>query len=199
MLALLEVLNSHGFDFARTTITYDTLARLTEAASNQHVAAFLNSEAAHRNLGTVLNDLALDPDHAALVKSLKARLQGWDILSDALHNTRGGFATALAFIDDLVEDQSSLGVWMHYLAEDPEFLSRLSENPSISGPPPPSIEEACTSHDTFVSYLRALIGVGLTTCVLLYTDGRRHPEVGEKILDIIQLWRLCPGYREVRV
>lgn len=191
-------MDAHGLDFSRDLITYDTLARLNEAAANRQVASFLNCDSFHRSLETSLGGPASDPEYSALASSLKLRLQGWDVLSDALHNTKGAFDIALAFIDNLVEEQSSLGVWAQYLVDDSDLLVRLSENPSMPGSPPVSVEEACTSHDAFVAYLRGFIGITYVVCVFLFADNNRHDQVSERILDVIQLWRVCPGYREVR-
>jgi hypothetical protein len=195
---LLSILDAHGIGFSRSSITYDTLARLNEAAANRQVATFLNSDSFHRSLESSLGDPALDPDYSALASSLKLRLQGWDVLSDALHNTKGAFAIALAFIDNLVEEQSSLGVWTQYLVEDSDFLVRLSENPSMAGSPLLSVEEASASHDAFVAYLRGFIGITFVVCVFLYADSNRRDQVGQRTLGIIRLWRACPGYREAR-
>jgi hypothetical protein len=195
--SLLGLLDTHGLEFSRFSISYDTLARLNEAAANRQIASFLNSASFHRSLDSSLGSPSLDPDYNALASSLKLRLQGWEVLSDALHNTKGTFDIALAFVDNLLEEQSSLGVWAQYLVEDSDFLLRLSENPSMSGSPPLSVEEACTSHEAFVAYVRGFIGITFTVCVFLYADINRHDQISERILDIIRLWRACPGYREV--
>jgi hypothetical protein len=185
--------------FTQSSISYDTIARLNEAAANLNMSTFLNSEPFLRSLDRILGDPTLEADQTALSRSLKLRLHGWNALSDALLNTRGDFKAALAFLADLVEDQSSLGVWLGYLASDSDFLVRLSENPSMSAPPPLSPEDACTSHDTFVSYLRAFIGIAFTICSLLSVNRNESEALSERFLTIIRLWRSYPGYREVYV
>ena len=53
------------------------------------------------------------------------------------------------------------------------------------------------SHDEFISFLRAFIGIGSVLAVYAWSDSLPNDRCRERVLGVVRLWQGVRGYREV--
>ena len=53
------------------------------------------------------------------------------------------------------------------------------------------------SHDEFISFLRAFIGIGSVLAVYAWSDSLPNDRCRERVLGVVRLWQGVGGYREV--
>lgn len=167
----------------------DTYKRLVTAAANPDIARAI--------LAAEIGDGLLQMHGPQLLQ----RVNGWNVLSDALWNTQADFKAARAFLQGISSDQPALGAVLNALVANDDMRERLAENPVD---PDALVHADCerdfTSHDEFVAYLRAWIGVASVITVFSWADsldGSDSDKALGRIAPIIYLWQACPGYREV--
>jgi len=166
----------------------DTLSRLLVAAGNPDIARALSEAQVPERLRA---------EHKA---RLMARIEGWNVLSDALWNTQADFLVARRFLDDIGTDEPSFGVVLHTLINHHELSSRLAENPVLPDTPLVSEkEQEIGSHDEFIAYLRAWLGVASVLSVYAWADSVPVDSGRERALGILNLWQGFKGYREVSI
>lgn len=170
---------------------------LVQATAHGDIANFLDTDAFHQDIATLLADPSFNLSISSAASRLSLRIRGWNVLSDALLNTRADFTTALNFMADLVKDHVDLGVFLMYLSSKHEIVAKLMENPVTFDPPPLSANEAANSHDGFISYFRAFVNMAYVTYVFIWADLQRDDVLLERILCIFRLWQTTEGYREV--
>ncbi|KZV64689.1 hypothetical protein PENSPDRAFT_757048 [Peniophora sp. CONT] len=177
--------------FYASVVEPDTSRRLITAAANPDIARAL--------LVAEIGDGLLHKYGPQLLQ----RVNGWNVLSDALWNTQADFKAARAFLQSITNDpnQAALGAVLHALIANEELRERLAENPAD---PDALVNADCerdfTSHDEFVSYLRAWIGVASVMTVFSWADAVDGPVVKnalQHITTIVYLWQACPGYSEI--
>lgn len=160
-------------------------------------------------LSTSLTEDLLSLQRSALTESgiksaaqrLTRILHGWDALSDALSNTQADFGAASAFLLTVGRDEPTLGAALHALIAHTDLVTRLAENavvPRSLDHPPLLLDGAgAVSHDEFIAFLRAWIGVACVLAVYAWADSVPNGEARERALGILRVWQEAKGYREV--
>jgi len=176
--------------------------RLLDASANVDIARHLRAEwffdLLHklRGLSTANREMQL------AVRRLTARIQGWEVLEDALSNTRADFNAAASVMKDIGSGENSFGIWLESMVTHQDILSKLAENPVLPNPQcPPSLLglSSAVSHDDFIAFVRAYIGVSTVLAVYAWSDSLPNVRCRERALGIIRLWQGVEGYREVIV
>ena len=184
-------------------LTYDTLARLLDAAANVDTARYLDTDRLLEVLLIIQADPNAEEDVRTISRRLISRLKGWRELDDALLNTRADFITATATVADFGREERSLGIWLQTMTAQPDILRKLAENPVLPMAlthPPPLLGQfnASVTHDEFIAFLRAYIGVACVLAVYAWADSVPNSLCQERALAILRLWQGMIGYREVR-
>jgi hypothetical protein len=108
------------------------------------------------------------------VQKLRARLHGWQIFDDALLNTQGDFTQALRMLRDVGTDEPSFGVWLLSMMTHDDIQSRLRDNPVLLQQAYPPLlltnENMRVSHDDFLRFVRAYIGVACVVVLFAWAD-----------------------------
>lgn len=139
----------------------------------------------------------------SLAKQLSSRIEGVSVFEDAISNTQGDFARAAAVLKDIGTSEQSFGIWLASMVTHPDLVDKLAENPtlSVSLQHPPILFKPTAipvSHEEFVAFLRALIGVSCVLAVYAWADSLPEPWCRERTLGILRVWHGVDGYREVR-
>lgn len=134
---------------------------------------------------------------------LYQRIKGWEVLEDSLSNTQAPFSKAVAQIKDIAMDEGPFGIWLENMLLNRDILDRLLENllPEQPLPHPPSFinnSEIC-SHDDFIAFLRAFVGVAAVIAVYAWSDSVPVETCRERAISILRLWQTIDGYKEVRI
>ncbi|KAH9938022.1 uncharacterized protein B0H18DRAFT_1080825 [Fomitopsis serialis] len=179
-----------------------TLIRLRDAATNSDIARHLNNDYFLQTLLTISKDPSADAETRSAATKLMARVQGWVILEDTLSNTQGDFVTAATLLKEIGTEEAALGVWLESMVTHEDVAATLRENPPmpIPLPHPPYLFgslKSSISHDEFVAFLRAVIGVAAVLAVYAFADAWPHTLCRERALAIIRLWQGVDGYREI--
>jgi hypothetical protein len=185
-----------------------TLHFLHEAAANADIARALNRPPILPFLLTLANDLSASTATRKTASALLLRIHGWEILEDAFFNTQADFARAASFLKDAASSAVSLGIILDSLINHPDLVSKLSESSTVwaitHGVSPPRLwadavsQAVPISHDEFLIFLRAFIGIGCTVVTWFWADILPNRACRDRSLSIIRLWQDVPGYREVR-
>jgi hypothetical protein len=142
-------------------------------------------------------------EETRLARKLDTRIRGWRALDDALLNTRGDFNEAASFLANIGTDERSLGIWLETMITHPDLLRKLGENPqppeTILLPPLLSSTAPCPSHDEFIAFVKAYIGVASVMAVYAWADSVPNERCRERSLAILRLWQGTEGYRPVRL
>ena len=146
--------------------------------------------------------LTVDKATRQLARQLLDRLEGVSIFEDAISNTQGDFARAAAVLKDIGSSEQSFGIWLASMVTHHDLVDKLAENPILSVPlqhPPLLFKQNAivVSHDEFVAFLRALIGVSCVLAIYAWADSLPEPLCRERTLGILRLWQDVDGYREV--
>ncbi|KAH9833677.1 uncharacterized protein C8Q71DRAFT_712127 [Rhodofomes roseus] len=178
------------------------LIRLRDAATNADIARHLNSDYFLQTLHTITKDANADPETQSAATKLIARIQGWAVLEDTLSNTQGDFVTAATLLKENGTEEAALGVWLESMITHEDIAATLREIPlmPIPLPHPPYLFgslKSSISHDEFVAFLRAVIGVAAVLAVYAFADAWPHTLCRERALAIIRLWQGVNGYREI--
>jgi len=179
-----------------------TLSRLLDAAANFDIARHLNMEWFLDILHSIQEDRTFSSEAQTLARRLCDRIRSWQVLEDALSNTQADFHTAFDMIKDICREENSFGIWMESMTTHPDILMNLAENPVLpnSQCPHPLLHFSSTvSHDDFITFLRAHIGVSCVLAVYAWSDSLPNARCRERTLGILRLWQGVDGYREVRL
>lgn len=179
-----------------------TLLRLCDAATNADVAQHLSDDIFMQSVHAITKDPTADPPTQSAAAKLLARIQGWAVLQDTLSNTQGDFVTAATLLKDIGTEEAALGIWLESMITHSDIATTLNENPLMPIPlsHPPYLfgnMKSSISHDEFVAFLRAVIGVAAVLAVYAFADAWPHNSCRERALAIIRLWQGVDGYREV--
>ena len=180
-----------------------TLRELIDAVANPDIARSLNTDWFADVLTEVKESAIADRQSRALARELLTHLDGMSMFEDAISNTQGDFSRAAAALKRICSEEQSFGIWLASIVTHQDLLDKLSENPPLSVPLQhlPLLFKSTVipvSHDEFIAFLRALIGV---SCVLaVYAGAASLPEshCRERTLSILGGWPGVNGYREVR-
>ena len=188
--------------FDRSNLDRLTLLDLLDACANSDVARHVGG------LPQVMRALeSLRDGHggAAEVK-LPAKqiidlIRGWDNFEDALTNTQAQFQDATVFLEQITVDEMAFGTWLLAVTTNPRLVDKLSDNPVSMHPlpHPPSLwtSSSTHSHDNFIAFVRAIIGVAAVIAVYAWSDSVPLFETRAKALSLLRLWQNVNGYREV--
>lgn len=180
-----------------------TLRELIDAAANPDIAKALNNDAFLDVLGEVESSITADRQTRMLAQELLAHLDGMSVFEDAVSNTQGDFPRAAATLKRICGQEQSFGIWLAVMVTHQDLLDKLSENPPSSVPLQhlPLLFKSTAvpaSHDEFIAFLRALIGVSCVLAVYAWADSLPESHCRERTLGILRLWHGVDGYREVR-
>ena len=181
-----------------------TLVKLRDAATNADVARYLNNDMFLQSVHAITKNPNADSPTQSAAAKLLARIQSWTVLEDALSNTQGDFVTASTLLKDIGTEEAALGIWLESMITHSDVTTALHENPlmPIPLPHPPYLFgnlKSSISHDEFIAFLRAVIGVAAVLAVYAFADAWPHNSCRERALAIIRLWQGVDGYREVRL
>ncbi|CCM00431.1 uncharacterized protein FIBRA_02463 [Fibroporia radiculosa] len=179
-----------------------TLLRMHDAATNPDIARYLDNDWFLEIVGTIARDPNSDKETQSAAHKLIRRIRGWITLEDVLSNTQGDFISACEMLKDIGTDEQSLGVWLESMITHDNIANMLSENPimPIPLPHPPylfGLLKSSVSHDEFIAFLRAAVGVSAVLAVYAFADAYPHKLCRERALSIIRLWQGVDGYREI--
>jgi hypothetical protein len=180
-----------------------TLLRLLDASTNASIARHLCVPWFLGILSTIESAPAADRATKTAARKLATRLQQWQILEDALSNTQADFHAAASLMKDIGTSEQSFGIWLECMITHPDLLAKLAENPvlPIAHSRPPVLLRSglsAVSHDEFVAFVRAYIGVACVLAVYAWADSLPNDRCRERTLSVLRLWQGVDGYREVR-
>lgn len=179
-----------------------TLYRLTDAAANPDISRHLQTDWFLSALDAITKDMNNDRATRSAARHLLSRIQGSAVVEDALSNTQGDFSRAAEYLADASSQEASFGVWLASFVTHEGLVKKLSENPIIptSTQYPPLLlkrNKPLVSHDEFVAFVRAFIGVACVLAVYAWADSLPDRQCRERVLGILRLWQDVDGYREV--
>lgn len=179
-----------------------TLLRLLDASTSPSISRHLNVPWFFSILSTIEITPAADRETKLAARKLAVRLQQWQILEDALSNTQADFHAAAGLMKDIGTSEQSFGIWLECMTTHPDLLTKLAENPvlPIAHSRPPVLlgsRLSAVSHDEFVSFVRAYIGVASVLAVYAWADSLPNDRCRERTLGVLRLWQGVDGYREV--
>lgn len=152
-------------------------------------------------LDSLAKNVGYDRHIRTLARQLLLRIDGTVVLEDAISNTQGDFTSAATTVKDVTRREMSLGVLLESLVTNPDLVDKLAENPTSLLNPPALFANANTpvSHDEFIAFLRAFIGISCVLAIYAWADSMPDELCRERSLGILRLWQGVDGYREVRV
>ncbi|TFK55651.1 hypothetical protein OE88DRAFT_1716405 [Heliocybe sulcata] len=182
-----------------------TLHRLLTASTNPLIAHYLNTTGFLSLLSTVLADPSIEASTMSAVRKLEARITSWPVLEDALTNTQADFSVATKLLRDIGSDEQSFGIWLACFVTHADLKAKLLENSLVPFPlvHPPALLKgnvaaaAGASHDEFIAFLRAYLGVACVLAVFAWSDSLGSKVCRERALAVIRLWQEVDGYREI--
>ena len=184
------------------TCDEDVLERLLDSAANADIARALNKPWFSELLSSITRSPSHNRDLQLLARQLLTRLEGMHVIEDVLLNTQGAFSTAALTIKDVTSQERSFGTWLASMITHTDLLDKLNENPPLSVPsqyPLPLFKDsqAPVSHEEFITFLRAVLGISSVLAVYAWADSLPHQNCRERALGILRLWQGVDGYREV--
>jgi len=179
-----------------------TLYRLLDASANADIARHLNSEWFLELLSSIRNTFCSSREVQLAASKLAARIQGWHVLEDALSNTQADFNQAACMMKDVGNEERSFGIWLLSMISNVDIVTKLAENPVLpttQAHPPLLLGSSLItiSHDEFISFVRAFIGVCSVISVYAWADSLPNKSCRERSLSVLGLWQTVNGYREV--
>lgn len=188
--------------FDSETLDEPTVLRLLDAATNVDIARHLNNGYFLGLLREVQENSRIDKPTQLAAKRLSTRIRQWQRFEDALSNTRGDFDDASSFLKDIGTEEQSMGIWLESMIIHDDVVAKLAENAVLPVPhsqPPFLLRDTINaiSHDDFVIFVRAYIGVASVLAVWAWADSLGNDVCRERALAILHLWQGVDGYREV--
>ncbi|KAF5392933.1 hypothetical protein D9757_001211 [Collybiopsis confluens] len=208
-LALCQAIEPNNV-FDAQSFDEDTLLNLLDASANADIARFLNTDTFLTTLTefqSSTNPVQTTPAKQ-VAQRLDARLRAWDIFEDALLNTMADFTAATAMLRDIGSGEQSLGSFLASMTGHEDLVTKLAENPTfakaISGVQTGLLVKGrgsspvgAMSHDGFIAFVRAFIGVASVLVVWAWSDSLGNDVCRERALGMIRLWQNADGYRDI--
>lgn len=178
-----------------------TLLYLLDAAASLDVSRQLNNQCTLEAITSIRDNSTYDNGARRAASRLYDRVKGWEVLEDSFLNTQSPFGAAAALVKEVAAEENSFGIWLENMISNSEVLDRLLENP----PPahhllhPPTIwqNSDMASHDDFIAFLRAVVGVAAVVAVYAWSDSVPVEGCRERTLAVLRLWQTVDGYKEV--
>ncbi|KAI0089194.1 hypothetical protein BDY19DRAFT_889730 [Irpex rosettiformis] len=188
--------------FDAHSLDEDTLERLFDSMANADIAKAFNKSWFLELLASISRSSSNNRELQLLAQQLLTRLEGMPIIEDVLLNTQGAFSTAALTIKNLTSQERSFGTWLASMITHRDLLDKLNENPPLSVPsqyPLPLLKNnrIPISHEEFITFLRAVLGVSSVLAVYAWADSLPHQNCRERALGILRLWQDVDGYREI--
>ncbi|KAJ4479146.1 hypothetical protein J3R30DRAFT_3882194 [Lentinula aciculospora] len=211
-LALCQAIEFHTVFDARS-LDEDILLHLLDASANADIARYLHTDYFLDMLAEFQSPsigVAQTKTAKQAAERLVTRLQAWEVFEDALSNTQTNFAAAIAFLRDIGAGEQSLGIWLASMTKHIDLITKLAENPIVpnsSGMYPKLFVRngvsgsmsvgGAISHDEFIAFVRAFIGVASVLAVWAWSDSLGNDVCRERTLGVLRLWQSTDGYREI--
>lgn len=179
-----------------------TLLRLLDASTNPVIARHLSTQWFLNILDTLQESSGSDRAIKEGARKLAARIQHYHVLHDTLSNTQGDFRAAAALMKDIGTSEQSFGIWLQCMITHQDVLAKIAENPVLPNAQSRlsmllEPDDSTVSHDQFVAFLKAFIGVASVLVVYAWSDSLPNDRCRERTLSVIRLWQSVDGYREV--
>jgi hypothetical protein len=178
-----------------------TVLRLLDAVANVDIARHLNNNWFLGLLQTIQRTPMADRETQFAVRRLAARIQSWGLVEDALSNTQANFNEVASIMKDIGTEEKSFGIWLESMITHHDLVAKLAENPvlPVHQFSPPSLLHVplSVSHDEFIAFVRAYIGVSTVLAVYAWSDSVPNVRCRERALGVLRLWQGVDGYREV--
>jgi len=191
------------------SVDEDTLLELLDASANPDIARHLNTPSFLDTLREVQESANHDRSTQVAARRLSSRVSAWVAFEDALTNTRADFTESITMLKEIAAEEQSLGIWLMSMTQHGDILTKMSENPVFSSTHtyPRLLSSICNvnsrngavSHDDFITFVRAFIGVTSVLAVWAWADSLAHDLSRERVLGVLHLWQGVDGYREVRL
>ncbi|KAK2465996.1 hypothetical protein APHAL10511_001637 [Amanita phalloides] len=178
-----------------------TINHLLDAAASVDIARHFNNPSFLELLSEARDSPKTDKQFQYPIDRLLSRIRGWEIFEDALSNAHGDFYEAARLLKDAGTGEQSLGIWLESMIIHDDVSTKLADivvPPSQITPPLLLSEKAgSVSHDEFIVFVRAFIGVASVLAVWAWSDSTGHDVCREQSLAILHLWQNVSGYREI--
>jgi hypothetical protein len=190
--------------FDRDNLDAQTLRYLLDAAANADIAHFMNNGSFSALLHEVQVHFGVDKPTVTAARRLEGRIRSWDVFDDALSNAEGNFRESSQMLRDIGTDEQSLGIWLESMILHDDLQTKLSESPLLptqscpSSLLHPSMASSAVSHDDFITFVRAYIGVACVFAVWGWADSLGSDHCREQTLAVVRLWQTVDGYSQVR-
>jgi hypothetical protein len=183
-----------------------TVLCLLDAAANVEIARhFSGDEAFLSILKGIQNNSRTEKPLLDAVKKLLARLRGWQLFEDALTNPNGEFMESANFLKDICAEEYSLGCWLECMDSHEDIVAKLGEISILPTPLilPPLLFQPQThiSHQQFIVFVRAVIGIASVLAVWAWADcidNELDRACRERASSVLALWQGFDGYREFK-
>ncbi|KAF8076742.1 hypothetical protein FPV67DRAFT_1472518 [Lyophyllum atratum] len=191
-----------GSLFPAQTLDEETLLCLLDAATNVDVARHMNNKAFLEILSQLQENPRIDKPIQLAARRLSSRIHDWRCFEDALSNTRGDFNQSWNMLKEVGTEEQSLGIWLESMILHDDIVTTLAENPVLATLQSHSPLEFrnkmnITSHDAFITLVRAFIGVASVLAVWAWADSQGHDVCREQALAVLHLWQGVDGHREI--
>ncbi|KAF8638616.1 hypothetical protein AX17_002157 [Amanita inopinata Kibby_2008] len=188
--------------FDAQVLDEETVNRLLDAAANVDIARHFNNASFLEMLKDVRDDLRTERSTQYAIDRLISRIQGWGLFEDALSNVQGDFYESSRMLKDIGTGEQSIGVWLESMIIHDDITSKITQNPHSSSlqPQPPlllSEKIGAISHDDFILFVKAFVGVASVLAVWAWSDSIGNDACREQSLAILHLWQNVGGYRQI--
>lgn len=174
---------------------------LLDAAANVDIARRFSDASFLELLIEARDGPRTDKDTQYAINRLISRVHGWQLFEDAISNPRGNFHDSARLLKDIGTGEQSLGIWLESMTihdDIPAKLAGIAVQPSQICPPLLLGERpGPVTHDEFIAFVRAFVGVASVLAVWAWSDSLGHDMCREQSLAILHLWQNVSGYREV--
>lgn len=174
---------------------------LLDAAANVDIARRFSDASFLELLIEARDGPRTDKETQYAINRLISRVHGWQLFEDAISNPRGNFHDSARLLKDIGTGEQSLGIWLESMTIHDDIPAKLA---GIAVPPsqicPPLLlgeRPGPVTHDEFIAFVRAFVGVASVLAVWAWSDSLGHDMCREQSLAILHLWQNVSGYREV--
>lgn len=179
----------------------ETVLWLRDAAANIEIARYLTEDKPFLlSIEEMSTNPKMEKSIQKALKKLLTRLRGWQCFEDSLINPDGDFTTSASFLKDITTTEHSMGCWLECMISHDNLINKMEQNGSAEKKLPPLLFQARTakvSHENFIIFVRALLGISTVLVALAWADSMGNVQCRERALAILVLWQGTDGYREV--